>query len=101
MKQPVHISGVIQGVLLDIWQKRRPIGKAHKGKMFNPNSKSFRKDYDSLYKKEPVMANMYLLLCELADRKGQVVIDEWEISELMEARFNDPGEYALGGAKNE
>ena len=40
-------------------------------------------------------ANMFLLLCELADDKGQVKTTEEEIAELMAARFNDPEEYAL------
>ena len=42
------------------------------------------------------MANMLLLLCELADEKGQVIIkNEQELAELMSVRFKDPGEYAL------
>jgi hypothetical protein len=61
---------------------------------FNPN-KRFKKDYDHLFKKSPEAANLFLLLCELADEKGQVEINEDEIAVLMQARFNDPREYAL------
>jgi hypothetical protein len=91
-----HISGPIQRVLTDLWQKRKPSGK----RMFNPNSKSFKRDYDRLYKIDPAMANMFLLICELADENGQVIIDEQQLAELMQARFNDPGEYALKGGKD-
>jgi hypothetical protein len=62
--------------------------------VFNPNRK-FKKDYDRLFKKDPMGANMFLLLCEIADDKGQVATNENEIAELMAARFNDPEEYAL------
>lgn len=61
---------------------------------FEPNRK-FRKDYDRLFKKDPLGANTFLLLCELADEKGQVMTNETEIAELMAARFNDPEDYAL------
>lgn len=41
-------------------------------------------------------ANALLLLCELADEKGQIFVkDEMEIAELMAARFEDLEEYAL------
>jgi hypothetical protein len=61
---------------------------------FKPNRK-FRKDYDRLFKKDPMGANILLLLCELADENGQVMTTDEEIAELMAARFNDPEEYAL------
>ena len=62
---------------------------------FVPNRK-FRKDYDRLFKKDPLGANTFLLLCELANDKGEVFIkDESQITELMAVRFNDPEEYAL------
>lgn len=38
---------------------------------------------------------MFLLLCELADKNGQVKTSEEQLAELMAARFNDPEEYAL------
>jgi hypothetical protein len=62
---------------------------------FKPNRK-FKRDYDRLFKKDPIEANTLLLLCELANDKGEVCIKDYtEISELMAARFNDPEEYAL------
>ncbi len=61
---------------------------------FIPNRR-FKKKYDRLFKKDPMGANMFLLLCEIADDKGQVMTNEAEIAELMAARFNDPEEYAL------
>lgn len=69
--------------------------------IFTPNRK-FKRKYNRLFKEDPVGANMFLLLCELADEKGQVKIlgtnkkQVWEeISKLMAARFEDPKEYAL------
>lgn len=61
---------------------------------FQPIRK-FRKDYDRLFKKDPLGANTFLLICELADKKGQVMINEQELADLMAARFEDPEEYAL------
>lgn len=70
---------------------------------FTPNRR-FRRDYNRLYRKDPATANVFLLLCELADEKGQVAFEsacpEEEIKSLMIARFNDPLAYQLpGGAK--
>ena len=61
---------------------------------FKPNRK-FRKDYDRLFKKDPMGANAFLLICELADEQGQVMTNEQELADLMAARFEDPEEYAL------
>ncbi|MBW1697845.1 MAG: hypothetical protein JRH18_19955 [Deltaproteobacteria bacterium] len=62
---------------------------------FKPN-KRFRKKYDEIFRKNPEAANLFLLLCELADKKGQVIIrDEEELADLMVARFEDPEEYQL------
>lgn len=61
---------------------------------FTPNGK-FKKKYDKIFRKDPLAANLFLLLAELADRKGQVVTDEKELAALMGARFNDPKEYQL------
>lgn len=71
--------------------------------MFKSNRK-FKRHYDRLYRKDPAAANVFLLLCELADDKGQVKFEtpfpEAEIQLLMLARFDDPLEYQLpGGAK--
>jgi len=68
---------------------------------FKPNRK-FKKEYDRLFKQDPIGANVFLLLTELADEKGQVKFSgtteeeiAGEIQKLLIARFNDPGEYAL------
>jgi hypothetical protein len=59
-----------------------------------PNRK-FKKRYDRLFKKDPLVANTFLLLCELADKKGQVQTTPEELAELMAMRFGDPRRYAL------
>ena len=61
---------------------------------FKPNRR-FKKRYNRLFKNDPLTANTYLLICELADEKGQVMTNEAEIAELMAVRFEDPEEYAL------
>jgi hypothetical protein len=61
---------------------------------FKPNRK-FRKKYDRLFRENPLGANTFLLLCELADENGQVFTSPHEIAEKMANRFNDPEEYAL------
>lgn len=62
--------------------------------VFTPNKK-FRKDYHRLFKRDREAANLFLLVCELADQKGQFETSEKELAELMAKRFKDPGEYAL------
>ena len=61
---------------------------------FRPNKK-FKRKYKKLFKKDPLAANTFLLLCELANEKGQVVTNEEELAELIAVRFEDPGEYQL------
>jgi len=61
---------------------------------FNPNRK-FRKEYNKLFRRDPLAANVFLLLCELADNKGQVKTNEEELGKLMAFRFEDPRGYAL------
>jgi hypothetical protein len=63
---------------------------------FRP-SRKFKKQYDNLFKKDPLAANTFLLICEIANERGQVITNEHEIADLMVIRFNDPREYALGG----
>lgn len=63
---------------------------------FTP-SRRFRRDYDHLFRKNPAAANVFLLLAELADEKGQVVTDERELQGLMAVRFEDPRAYQLPG----
>jgi hypothetical protein len=67
---------------------------------FKPNRK-FKKKYNWIFKKDPLAANTFLLLCELADEKGRVITDEKEIAELIAIRFENPEEYALGGTTDE
>jgi hypothetical protein len=66
---------------------------------FKPDRK-FKKHYDRLFKKDPLAANIFLLICELANERGRFVANEQEIADLMAIRFNDPMEYALGGMTN-
>lgn len=65
---------------------------------FSPNRK-FRRDYDKIFKKDPCAANLLLLLAELADENGNVVLPanlpEIELQKLMSARFDDPKKYHL------
>jgi hypothetical protein len=63
---------------------------------FTP-TRHFRRKYDRVFKKNPAAANMMLLLCELADERGQVVTDEKELQRLMAARFADFRAYQLPG----
>ena len=66
-------------------------------------SRRFRRDYDKLFRKDPAAANVMMLLCELADEKGQVRLEtsfpEVEIQRLMAARFTDPRAYQLPGGQ--
>ncbi len=61
---------------------------------FKPNRK-FKKKYDWLYKQDPLAANTFLLVCELADEGGQVETSPEELAILFAARFEDPEEYVL------
>jgi len=66
---------------------------------FKPN-RSFKRKYDRIFKRDPVAANLFLLLAEMADEKGRVVTNEVEIAPLMEVRFKDPTQYAFGSKLN-
>lgn len=63
---------------------------------FKPNQK-FKREYDRTFRIDPLAANIFLLLAELADKRGQVRITEEELQQLMAIRFEDPRRYALGG----
>lgn len=65
---------------------------------FKPN-RHFKRDYDRLFRQDPAAANVFLLLAELADKKGQVETNEAELACLMAVRFTDSRVYQLGGAK--
>ena len=61
---------------------------------FVPNRR-FKRKYKRLFKKDPLAANTFLLLCELADEKGQIETSEEELTQLIQSRFEDPWEYQL------
>lgn len=66
-------------------------------KRFKPN-KAFRHDYNKLFKEDPGEANLFLLMVELADKNGQIAIDNpfFEVlAVLMHKRFKDPTAYQL------
>jgi hypothetical protein len=62
--------------------------------MFQP-TKQFKIKYNLLFQKDPAAANLFLLLTELADQKGQVTTDEKELAVLIAQRFDDPRRYSL------
>lgn len=59
------------------------------------HSRALIKAYNLIFKQNPEAANLFLLVAELADEKGQVVTDEKELATLMAARFEDPWRYSL------
>jgi len=63
---------------------------------FTP-SRRFRRDYDRTFKKDPLAANLLLLLRELADEHGRIKTDEAELARLMASRFDNPRAYQLPG----
>lgn len=65
-----------------------------RGSMFKP-SRKFKRDYKRLHRKDPISANMFLLLAELANKEGRVATNEKELADLMSARFEDPRRYSL------
>jgi hypothetical protein len=67
-----------------------------------PNRK-FKREYSRLYRKDPLAANVFILLAEVANERGEVRFEtpfpEVEIQRLMVARFADPQAYQRGGPK--
>ena len=63
-------------------------------------NRSFRRQYNRIFKQDPAAANLFLLLAELADDGGQVEATPEELARLLAARFKDPTEYALGVHKD-
>ncbi len=54
---------------------------------FVPNRR-FKREYNRLFKQDPLAANTFLLLCELADERGQVVsLIEAEVWDLRTYSF--------------
>ncbi|MGV8057879.1 MAG: hypothetical protein AB2L12_07660 [Smithellaceae bacterium] len=64
-------------------------------------SRKFRREYNRRYRKDPATANVFLLLAELADEKGEIRFEslspKTEIQHLMATRFDDPRAYQLSG----
>ena len=61
-------------------------------------NRRFKRDYDRLFQKNPVAANILLLLSELADEQERVYFSsmpEVEIQKLLLVRFDDPMAYQL------
>jgi len=55
-----------------------------------------RRTYKKLWKKDPVMANVYLLMAELADNDCILSVSDEELTTLLNIRFNDPSkDFAL------
>ena len=69
---------------------------------FTPGRK-FKRHYDRLFRKDPLGANVFLLLAELANEHGEIRLEapspEIEIQRLLEARFDNPRAYQLEGLK--
>ena len=66
---------------------------------FKPN-RHFKRDYKRIFKRNPEAANLFLLLCELADEQGRVHLGpdaEAELVVLMQARFENPAACQLSG----
>ena len=65
-------------------------------------NRKFRREYRKIFKKDPMAANLFLLLSELADDRGQVHLGpdpEGELAQLLAARFEDPRANQFKGAK--
>jgi hypothetical protein len=63
-------------------------------------SRRFKREYDRLFKHDPASANVFLLLAELANGRGEVRLGpcpEAEIQQLIAARFDDCRAYQLPG----
>jgi hypothetical protein len=58
-------------------------------------NRRFRKKYRQIFRKDPLAANLFLLLCELAGPDGKVILPadpraiDRELASLMQARFED------------
>lgn len=65
------------------------------------SNRKFHRDYDRLFRKDPMGANIFLLLVEVANERGEIRFEvpflEIEIQRLMARRFEDPRAYQLGG----
>lgn len=64
-------------------------------------NQNFKRQYDSLFRRDPAAANLLLLLSELADEHGQIITDERQLAELMAVRFDDCWAYQLSGGSKQ
>lgn len=69
--------------------------------MLSGYNQAFKKDYDKIFKEDPAAANIFLLLVELANDKGEVRFNGTEdqandeVLALVNARFSDIEAYQL------
>jgi len=53
-----------------------------------------KRDYDRIFRLNPVVANLFLLLCELEESDSCLINgDPEELYELMKVRFRDQRDY--------
>lgn len=63
---------------------------------FMPLNRKFRREYHRIFKRDPLAANLFLLLVELASPDGTVTLPgdhlamNEELADLLQARFEDP-----------
>ena len=64
-------------------------------------NKKFRKKYRNIFERDPLAANLFFLLCELAGPDGKVILPnnpeptEQELRSLLIGRFEDPFQWQL------
>ena len=57
---------------------------------------SIKRRYNRIFKLDPLAANFFLLMCELADDDGTIVLpDDGDLSLMLRERFTDPLAYQL------
>jgi len=62
------------------------------------NNQTFKTEYARLFIIDPLTANIFLLMVELADKKGRIKLGphpEGQIIALLLKRFEDPRGYQL------
>ncbi len=75
----------------------RPVTSIRPDSAFMPAfNRKFRRRYDKIFRRSPLAANIYLLLFELGDARGEIQFTpcpEVELADLLPARFEDPWAY--------
>lgn len=62
------------------------------------SNQTFKTEYSRLFKIDPLTANIFLLMVELADKRGRIKLGpypEEQIIGLLMKRFDDPRRYQL------